>query len=70
MEEEEGAKPVELAIGVALAGMDPIEFLECTDPTKALVMFKIAQEHAKAQEIRDKNLAVEIVNALAKSFKA
>jgi hypothetical protein len=63
------ADPAELAAKVAVAGFDPIWFLRCDDPVEAMTAIATTDAYFKLRESLDRQLAVFIVNTLAKSMK-
>lgn len=54
---------------VGIAGMDPLRFLECEDPVESMICVAIMRRYFQMKKNLDRNLAVEIVNALAESMK-
>lgn len=64
-----GDSPIDLAGDVAIAGMDPLRFLECEDPVEVMVTLAIVRRWFKRRMELDRNLAVEIINKLGKSMK-
>lgn len=56
------------AARVAQSGMDPLTFLNNTDPFEVAVMQAVAQAREKMSDRDDHNRAVLIANAVVKSF--
>ena len=54
---------------VALAGLDPIKYLEIKDPLVRGLTDMIVDEVLEAQERRDENLATKIINKLSSAIK-
>jgi hypothetical protein len=55
---------VKLAADVAMAGMDPMCFLESDDPVEAMVMLGIARRWFRRREELDQALAERIIATL------
>lgn len=53
---------------VALAGMDPVRFLNCEDRHEVLVTQRIAAEVVRVQDVRLSNLATDIANKVLKGL--
>lgn len=51
-------------------GLDPLRFIETTDPLERVLMSELAKGIWEQKKILDHNLAVEIANAVGKLFKA
>jgi hypothetical protein len=58
------------AAQVAMAGMDPMRFLESIDPFEAGVMYAITLRFHEEQEKYDLNRATMIANAVARMLGA
>jgi hypothetical protein len=58
-----------LAAEIAMAGMDPMRFLESEDPVEVSVMLAIAKSWTARKLEFDRSLAMEIINMLGKSMK-
>lgn len=58
-----------MAADVAMAGMDPMRFLESEDPVEVMIMLAVARRWFKRRLELDRNHAREIISALAKSMK-
>lgn len=67
-DEEDAPDPLAAATAVAMAGMDPMRYLESTDQIESLVMAALADKHRKEEERRDKNRATEISNAVFRAI--
>jgi hypothetical protein len=60
---------VRAAAALYLFGMDGMRLLATGDRTEALVLQAVAEEALRLSQIRDRNLAVEIANAVGRLFK-
>lgn len=69
IEETEQEPPTKLAADVAIAGMDPLRFLESTDPIEVAVMWKIVDRYFTRLSELQESQAVKITNALGKAIK-
>jgi hypothetical protein len=58
-----------MAAQVALAGVDPLRFLEATDPVEVAIMISIARHWQKLRLQLEESLANQIINALSKAMK-
>jgi hypothetical protein len=53
---------------MGMAGIDPMEFLNTTDPVERAVMLALTTEHAKLRRRLDDQLATNIINRLSKAM--
>lgn len=53
---------------IALAGLDAMRFLDSKDSFERNLMVSIADRVHHLQQVRDRNLAVRIVNGVGKLF--
>ena len=51
---------------IASAGLDAMRFLDSKDSFERNLMIKIAERVVHVQQVRDRNLAVRIVNGVGK----
>lgn len=68
-DEGEEIPPVRLAADVALAGMDPLSFLETDDAIQVMVMHAVASHYFKRREQLDERLAYMIIEKLGEAIK-
>jgi hypothetical protein len=54
---------------VAFFGLDPIKYLNLSDPVERALYQEVATRLKELHEIRDHNLAVEIANQVGRLFK-
>lgn len=64
-----GSAEVRAAAVLTVLGLDGFRVLESADPVEALTMQAIGDEAARFVQMRDKALAAEIANAVARLFK-
>lgn len=55
-----------MAVAVAMAGMDPMEFLMTTDELQRSLMQSIAYRYRDVSQVTDQNRAIQIANAVGK----
>jgi len=55
-----------MAVAVAIAGMDPMEFLTTTDDLHRSLMEQIANRYREVALVTDQNRAVQIANAVGR----
>lgn len=50
--------------------MDPMRYLETSDSLIRSIMFHIAETYQERRQIRDENLATDVVNKIGKAYRA
>jgi hypothetical protein len=60
---------VTTAAVLALHGLPALRFLTTHDPEERLMLLALARRAAALDEVRQRNLAAHIVNALGKAFR-
>lgn len=64
-----GAAAIRAAAALCVVGVDGARMLTTTDPVEALMLQAIGEEALKIAQQRDKAHAVEVANALARSWR-
>lgn len=57
-----------MAAQLGLAGINPIEFLDCKDPGRLMALQLVAAAASKIRERETHNLAVQIANKVGELF--
>lgn len=64
-----GAAVVRAAAALSVVGLDGMRLLTTSDPVEALALQLVGDEAIRLAQQRDKALAIEIANAIARSHK-
>lgn len=64
-----GAAVVRAAAALCVVGMDGMRLLRVTDPVELLALEVVGAEAIRLAQQRDKALAIEIANAIARSHR-